>query len=251
MNKLPPKKDSSNADSVEKNKPLSSCHPSEFRQDSASDTNKEDGQNKEKASWPPKITAYCTIAIVIITGLYTCYARQQVKQMKLAVAAATKQTKQVEDQFRLEQRAWIGVTGAECIIERGEPMILQVHFRNVGKTPALSLTNKTTYKSRDVGILPDFTHGEAEKVSRGIVIPQQDFTFVLDMSAGVPDRKGDAVIDDILTKKKRLWVYGITHFDDTFGQHHWLEYCFFYNPDTQLFTPCAEHNDIDSNTNSN
>ena len=178
MDKQPPKKNGGTTDSIENDKPLSTGHPSELGENPAPNNNKTGAQGEKGPAWtPPKITAYCTIAIVIITTVYTCYAREQSIQMQGAVTIAAAQAVYMKlavddaaDQARLEQRAWIGIVGMGFLCEPGKPMTLEVRFNNVGETPALLVTNSTSWKSRDMGTVPDFTHGVPKESSKGVII---------------------------------------------------------------------------------
>jgi len=50
-------------------------------------------------------------------------------------------------------------------------------------------------------------------------------------------------VDAILTKTDNVVWFGVIRYDDIFGQHDSLRFCYLFNPDSKTFTVCEEHNE--------
>jgi hypothetical protein len=155
------KKDTVNNNSDEQgnNNPLPA--PLESRPQNRGETNGEQKKKrpKDKVNCYRRIQsvsaitmALCTLAIAGITAVYTHFAGQQVKQMegsvtemksqsvatKQAVYLAERNIKTTQEQFRLDQRAWINIENGSMRHPFDPSKIVRVDFttKNSGKTPA-------------------------------------------------------------------------------------------------------------------
>ena len=126
---------------------------------------------------------------------------------------AEKNTKLVEQNFRIENRAWVGLsslpkTGTDYGMCRGQSF--NITIKNFGKTPADSLRHGDTLffsnglpKPKIIGI---------SKESR-VFSPNESTSFVIP----IPKNFSDTLIEKIKRGKTRLFVYSIITYKDIYG----------------------------------
>jgi hypothetical protein len=167
--------------------------------------------------WPSRIMAGATIFIAFITFFYM---------------------------FRLDQRAWIGITGISGKLEVGKPTVITIYFKNTGKTPAKKTTVAIVGETLDEKASPNFAHEQTVvKESRGLSTPQQDFVVSVNMTEGP---LSDVAFKDVISGKVRVYVHGIVEYKDIFGRDHWITYCAYLSKDLR-YLAYKEHNDTDDN----
>jgi hypothetical protein len=150
---------------------------------------------------------------------------------------------------RLEQRAWVGVSGVKVSkLQVGKPVLISVEFRNTGKTPAKNLTVVSNLEVVPRAGKPNFTYS-----SEGSSPPERDSRVLL-LAGGYAHISFEATkylqqkeIDDVATGQLSLYVHGLAKYDDTFGTHHWIRFCYFMDRDVRSFVICREHNSADAN----
>jgi hypothetical protein len=148
----------------------------------------------------------------------------------------------------LEQRAWIGITTLSVVqFEVGKPIITQIGFKNTGKTPAKKVTISSVGEAVKSDSPPYFTKEEKDGLeeSKGIVTPQQEIGVIFNDSRQIP--LSDIGFKGIISDIARLYMHGIVKYDDIFGHHHWITYCYRLEPDGKHFSAYKEHNDTDDN----
>ena len=120
---------------------------------------------QHRTGWPARIEAMCALALVIITAFYTCYARQQVSEMKEAVQVSRENTEAAkksaeasvkaaevaqaalasnERAFRIEQRPYLWVTefAMQSPPQADQNLRVNVSYTNSGKTPATEMRRR-------------------------------------------------------------------------------------------------------------
>jgi hypothetical protein len=88
------------------------------------------------------------------------------------------QLRETREDFRTDQRAWIGIMGWEVPgkLEIGKPLVLKIVFKNTGKTPASHVQFVGVADPRPVTQLPDFIYsGHGEEVA-SIATPHGSLT---------------------------------------------------------------------------
>ena len=90
--------------------------------------------------------AIATLAIAVATIFYTYYSHKQWKAMTETLKQSRTALDATIENFRLEQRAWVGPThvilpeyadgGKKVYIKEGQPVKMGVFVANSGKTPA-------------------------------------------------------------------------------------------------------------------
>jgi hypothetical protein len=149
--------------------------------------------------------------------------------------------------FRTDQRSWVGVTGWESPskLEIGAPLVLKIVFKNTGKTPASNVRFVGVADPRPSGSGPDFNYSGHNEIATdlGFLSPGADFVGRYVATQG---NLTEAGYDDITTGRWAVYVHGKGEYDDIFGCHHWITYCFRLEPDTGNLSVCSTHNEMDN-----
>jgi hypothetical protein len=178
-----------------------------------------------------------------------------------SLKASNKQSKAVLDAnvaaSRLDQRAWVGVSGAELTqFEANKPLHLDVALLNTGKTPARK-TRECTGWVLARGYLREppndvITKCEKDWKASSDLPPQGKFiTRAGEAQLGAsPEDQGSAVYimqsyDAIKGKVQILYVFGEYEYQDLTGQTRTTRYCLYLSdPDTKTVQFCDGFNDM-------
>lgn len=160
----------------------------------------------------------------------------------LVARLAEKNIITAQNQFRLDQRAWIGIEGVEGKIVPDTTTYAIVRIKNTGKSPAKHLKHIMVPEFTAKNDIPHFNKEIIKSRYDGICIaPQAEFFFRSpEIYFTTPILKAVSRGDII------FYVHGTIHYDDTSNNHHWTTYCWYYVPETGDFkTYIKEHNDTD------
>ncbi|HUA00107.1 MAG TPA: hypothetical protein VMB02_07240, partial [Candidatus Aquilonibacter sp.] len=163
----------------------------------------------------------------------------------------------------VDQRAWIAIWPTTAIVQVGVPLGAGLKLQQLGKTPArnceLRMRVETVKDIKHVRF--EFNKGDTiNRAEMQTILP----TAIINLQIEEPDkmttqrlllRSLDKTRFDAITKGDiQFFVHGKLTYDDAFSVHHWVEFCFYYEPNLILrtgpdtpFTNCQEHNDIDDN----
>lgn len=237
MSQPPSNKPECQPDGSEDSKPQPAIHAEE-KNDTITNYCKYNGYHQYKISWPSKLTAVCTIAIAIITGAYTHYAGKQVELMKRTIKTQITANK-------LDQRAWLGVMTITGICEIGKPIFVEVKIKNTGKTPAIKTNTFASIQVMERDKIPQYTFEDVHEseISRSIITPQAEVKVVPRLIPDWQDEIRDKIINNILVNKLILYVHGVVIYDDIFENHHWLIFCYIYDPHDKTWAAYKGHNE--------
>jgi hypothetical protein len=222
-----------------KDNEFSSTVHTEEKNDTITNYCKYNGYHKHKISWPSKLTALCTLAIVFITFAYTYYAKKQVAQIAM--------------QIELDQRAWVGVTAISGSWEVGKPVTITIEFKNTGKTPAINITIVRYGEKIRINELPNFDIEKIAKkegiISTGTIMPGGIGSIPVPIAADWQSQPRDNLITEVLTGKQLFCIHGIINYEDIFRKPHWTTFCYIYNKEAKAYGPYDGHNDTDDTVN--
>jgi len=158
-------------------------------------------------------------------------------------ADAAKKTVETMQRFeRINQRAWLSIKDISYV-ERpfagGHRLQVDVGVTNTGRTPAknanLGLNVEAVEKNREPAFnFPDPTGSSA------VIFPNGDYG-----NSGLFNLSRDNW-QHVLNGELRVWAYGKVIYNDIFGLHHWIRYCYVFDP-RNLFALHGQHNEIDDN----
>lgn len=156
------------------------------------------------------------------------------------------------EQFRLDQRAWIGIGDIRSVPPLptvGENLEAVVVFHNSGKTVAEKLGGCTISEPVKRGESPNFSYANEPHFSAGLVAPGSDHHIRLiltrSISKGTPSPLTQPLLDAINAEDLKIYIHGRISYDDIFGRHHWMTFCYFWHPETRGYAVCTEHNEMD------
>ena len=234
----------------------------------------------ECIDWPSWIQAISTIAIVFVTTYYAYCARQQVRQMESSVkesrtmreesnttsskilaemgeqskaiqelAAMNKKTveladrsiKATQEQFRLEQRAWITLTMLGFTETLNSKKIMRIAFtiKNIGKTPAQHVKYMFVYWIRGA-------EGPATNISDAVeicVAPGEEIIARPYLMSIIPQQQVDLI-------ESGEYTFGIlvrsTYFDIyNLSKSRVTSICANYNATDKCFSFCDSGGEMD------
>ena len=149
------------------------------------------------------------------------------------------------DQFRQDQRAWVGVTDVSMKdpVLAGRKFVWIGYIANSGKTPSLETKILAYYTTGSGKTLPAFTYPPA-KEPQGIMIIQPGSKFSLNGH----EREDDPVltqtqIDALKNQTTRMYIYGQIEYRDVSNHHHTTHWCVWLESDLANTHPCDTYND--------
>jgi hypothetical protein len=181
-----------------------------------------------------------------VVTLYTIFAGWQAFSSSGQLEEARKITRATNENFQVDQRAWVGIFAFDATIVKGQPAQINVHLRNVGKTPALHV--------RSIGIgnpvligspKPLFDDPKYPPVDWGLLLPNADTGMAVSFAINPNQPLTTGAIQEIQSGNRKIYIYGHIIYDDIFGNSHLTNYCYILrpNPIGYGFISCHEHND--------
>jgi hypothetical protein len=152
------------------------------------------------------------------------------------------------DNFRLDQRAWLGVSDYTYSLGESGTIGSTGIVLNTGKSPASNIhcritgmTKEKDYVLRDSDLVYP---PELPTVTQGTLFPNQHFP----LTAGGPPMDPSsqkAWSDNVASGELMQYFFGEVRYKDSFGVWHWTYFCTKYVPSTKSGTPCPIYNDTD------
>jgi hypothetical protein len=151
------------------------------------------------------------------------------------------------DNSRLDQRAWVGVTGFDMAqpVAIGSILGAQVAIANSGKTPALHVRTHivTRFLDKATEFVPDnHVTGEFSEI---VIQPGAKVTLPSKLSPGKYENPAKLRQDDLTLMASGeyvFWVGGVITYQDVFGKRHETAFCGFLSPDLKSFSGCKAYN---------
>lgn len=211
-----------------------------------------------------------TLVVLAIYTLLTAYQSWQAKRTAdatvKAAEAAEQQIKATAEQFRQDQRAWIGVQSMAIRIpmDPEQPIAAQAGMVNFGKTfaqkVAVDFSLLFTHEERDIAAYvkhrdPNVSvQGDTPNAAYTASLPP-NIPYPLNVSYQDPANTGASLklrkqyrqlLDDWLKERKYfIYLYGNISYSDVFGQLHHTTFCGEWNPSVNGFDNCTTYNDAD------
>jgi len=174
-----------------------------------------------------------------------------VAEERAALDASAKQSKAAldasVDSARVDQRAWMDlIIFAPQFFQADRPFSTNAQVKNLGKTPARSIMAGWDFTGIPRGRLPSFDDGTLHLVNFGMLPPQGPGILPVEITPGHPDDiLGEPRFNAIRSGDLTVFYWGRINYDDMFGYHHWLQFCYIYNVPHTHFDLCGMHNAID------
>jgi hypothetical protein len=156
-----------------------------------------------------------------------------------------------QEQMRLDERAWVGVSGISITLDPSKPLKFETRVVILGKSPATSIVTKLGMNSfpKDHVLRPSDIVLDKRELKNGTAVPMGSFP-VREIGADPVNPMEQATIEAILGKTYVGYFFGETTYRDIFRMRHWTRFCFVIpsgNSDDSY--PCPIYNDSDGDTN--
>jgi hypothetical protein len=198
--------------------------------------------------------AVLSVYTIVTTGIWLA-TKSAAKSSATAAEAASKSASAAEgqvqatresieatvEQYRLDQRAWIGPTNFILkTMHAPDPISAIATIRNNGKTPALKMKVRYFLHASDEAInVREYAANPEEKRTGkeiGISTLFPNGEMELNPSTGSTDTLG---VQSVQSGRKLLYFFGWISYLDVFNAEHQTRFCAQYRPGTSSFTPCA------------
>ena len=199
---------------------------------------------------PERIAAFFAMGIFFVTSFYTCYARQQVIETRKATNAAvdavriaTQANTQSAQAFRIDQRAWLALSGYRIETQDstgwvarepipGENYRIRIGLRNPGKTPALNISVQASRSFSPVEPRePNWDEAERRSVATAVFSTDIDQSMIV--RGTLPDdAEGRAYVAE--NANMNFWVRA--SYCDVSKRQHWTQVCFSHTHGSSLDT---------------
>jgi hypothetical protein len=173
------------------------------------------------------LVEWLTLFAVIFYGFV---AYRQWKELIAAAAAADKQANfarktfaETRENFRLDQRPWLGVLEMDTTIPSRETTRVKLEFVNSGKTPALNQHMGWEAECWPVGQKPKINYTEDIKNQGAIILPNQHF-FAISQTTALCSEKNFALFKQ---GEALLTILGTIWYKDEFTTSHTTEFCLY------------------------
>ncbi len=158
--------------------------------------------------------------------------------------ASVAQWCQLGQNFRIDQRAWVGVPdGRVTQFEAGKPVNVELYVVNSGKTPAIGVHSKHSLNGAVGDNLPEFIFGSTKGPDSLVSIPPQGKITIL-FHPPDSDALSSPAMDAIKSGANGAYAYGTIWYEDVFGKSHQTDFCMrIVYPG--ILQACPKHNTMD------
>lgn len=161
--------------------------------------------------------------------------RQQLAAMQTQSDVMRGQLDEMKQTRTLDERAWVVASDVTMGPPEDGFMKFNVTFKNSGKTPAIN-TQIKIFSNADIKAITTKDDPQMPQLNMAMVAPNgSNFTFINE-PIGAMKAVG------------AFYLYGTAWYDDIFGKHHWSQFCYVVNCDTNLnieVRPAGVHNTCD------
>lgn len=168
------------------------------------------------------------------------------KAMERSVSQGQEALNATIEQFRLDQRAWIGPNHmAIREMHAPDPIVAEVTISNSGKTPAIKTNVVYVLHSSDKTLnINEYAKHPIEPAppAKPLLTLFPGTSLLLIPQTGTTDEAG---IQSVANGRKYLYLFGRVEYYDVFNVKHETRFCSLYDPRTKAFGPCDSYNFAD------
>jgi hypothetical protein len=198
----------------------------------------EERAEKKRENRRKVIKFYGEIAGLIVLALYTTFTY-------LLLKSSNKTLKQSSEQFRLDERAWVGVNETDFKFAVGQPGQFLIVIVNSGKTPAIHTHVLMEGRSVIAGQSITFQHSAVQHgfYSDTVIQPGAKVTTVTTTDTPLTQEQFNAA----KSGKVITYVFGTIIYNDIFPSSpvHHTTFCAVLMPGLERSNDCAGHNEAD------
>jgi hypothetical protein len=148
---------------------------------------------------------------------------------------------------RTDQRAWIDmIIYPPPNFQEDKPFTTAAEMKNLGKTPARNIMFGYFFEGIPPTKNPIFDDSRLKFIHAGLLPPQGPSLLPVEITPEQPNELlGKPRYEAIRKGELVVYFWGLINYDDVFGFHHWLKFCYIYNAAHQRFNLVSTHNGID------
>jgi hypothetical protein len=120
---------------------------------------------------------------------------------------------------------------------------LRVIFKNTGRTPAINV--RPLVEDASIRSQPDKIPEPNLVITDNMLGHPQILPPDTSTVSDLPSTMDEKAFEEIVTLRRRVFVFGRVEYDDVFSGHHWYNYCMYLTPGG-AFANCPFHNEFDS-----
>jgi hypothetical protein len=171
------------------------------------------------------VIAGVLVALIFLGLLIMYFKLDDIHEATIATAMSIR-----EAAFR-DERAWVAPLSNDSPLTVGSPISINIKILNSGKTFAKNCkavghcVALIPPSSPDMSILN--SNGNAPSSIPLFIPPGQQIALPSAASTHVILQ---ATLNEIQAGKLRMYIFGKISYDDIFNRHHWIEYCYLYDP---------------------
>jgi hypothetical protein len=195
------------------------------------------------------IVAAVTLGILNQTLIATKDAVQAAKDQAIAARNATTIAKEAFEQqvrtFEQDQRAWISLKGIKLLnpLQANKPLSARGTLINTGKTPAFetgaAATVVATHEPLNIDKFRKLGRKIDPKIPSKATFPS-NIDWFLDASTTEP--LSEQEVQGIKINRFYIYYFGDVTYFDAFGNSRSTQFCGIYDPTSNDFSLCKEHN---------
>jgi hypothetical protein len=189
------------------------------------DHGRRDERTHRQQTWLTVGTWLAFVAAAVYAGIATL----QFRTAKEGLELTRKSVQDAADNFRLDERAWVGLKGTSAAqVKVGKPIGINFVIRNTGKTIARNFHSKSfiqiadPFKDRLTFELVDkesLTH----EGSHGDLFPSDQFTAFKESQNPITAPQ----LESVRRGELKIVAFGTLWYDDLFATHRWTHFCRF------------------------
>jgi hypothetical protein len=229
--------------------------------DCASEASDEKRNPKRPSSTRGEITISILTAAIVATYVASSYfscrqmglTEKALEQSKIDNANAIRAQQTIAEktlgatveQFRLDQRAWVGVTdiSIKSTIVPGRRFVWIGYVQNSGRTASLNTVMQFKYRTFPKGETPRFIYGKLTEPQGEIALQPS-----MKISIGGHEDPKDSPLTELQVRAMqegitRMYIFGRIEYDDIFGFPHHTHVCAWLDSDLATTHPCRIYND--------
>lgn len=217
-------------DSSKPNRANSSPERIEVHLPPTDDTQRKTEQRKQLIT--QRWIAVGTWGAFLAASFYGCVAirqwremRAQTAQMRGQVDETHTQTKSIQDQFRIDQQAWLRFgleLGSPASIISGKQISINLNISNTGKSPAFGMQAVAIVEKHALNEPPFFAPLSGKNLfTAGVLFPNDHFTYSV-FSDSIASK---ADVSDWKEGKIYIVIYGFVDYLDMFNVPHSTWFC--------------------------
>jgi hypothetical protein len=181
----------------------------------------------------------------------------QAKGIEASRTTSESNSKQALDntvrQSNLDERAWAGFRNLTFVINKTDPLKVQIRVAILGKSPAVDIVVKQgirffppTYIIQVSDLSPD-----PIGIHQGTAFPNTEFPIQVNGENPISPKER-FFIDGVLDKTYSLYYFGVIAYNDIFRKPHWTRFCdVIPSTDADEIHPCPMYNDSDADYEKN